>query len=178
MILELDSKELLRLSRARGAIVEVLDGCVWITEPGHERDAFVLPGMRYSVGGNGMVVIGADGVAGGGLSRFALWPPVWRWLRRRAEVIVVGIAEQVREQRTVDALQRLSDWSLRDIGLTRDQIASAARRAVRGERREALELLQAVEQLERFARGQFVRIDALQRFAQRIGFRLFLFFLI
>lgn len=100
MILELDSRELLRLSRARGAIVEVLDGCVWITEPGHERDAFVLPGMRYSVGGHGKVLIGAEDVAEGGFSRIALWPPVWRWLRRRAEVIVVRIAEQILEQRT------------------------------------------------------------------------------
>lgn len=131
MILELDSKELLRLSRARGAIVEVLDGCVWITELGHERDAFILAGMRYSVGGNGMVLIGAEDAAEGGPSRIALWLPLWRWLRRRAEVIVVGIVEQIREQRTARALQRLSDWSLRDIGLTRDQIDSAARRAVR-----------------------------------------------
>lgn len=135
MILELDCKELLRISRARGAIVEVLDGCVWITEPGHERDAFVLPGMRYSVGGNGMVVIGAEGGAEAGPSRITLWPPVWGWLRRRAEVIVVGIAQQIRERRTARELQRLSDWVLHDIGLTRDEIASAARRAVLCRRR-------------------------------------------
>ena len=88
MVFNLNANEFLRLTRARGATVEVLDGRVWITEAGSERDALVSPGMRYSVGGNGLVVIGldagAEGATPGLTSRIAVWPPVWRWLRPRA----------------------------------------------------------------------------------------------
>lgn len=131
MVLNLNANEFLRLTRARGTTVEVLDGRVWITEAGRERDALVSPGMRYSVAGNGLVVIGMDAGAAenapGFTSRIAVWPPVWRWLRARAAVLVKTFADDAMERRTLGELERLSDRGLRDIGLTRDQIESVAR---------------------------------------------------
>jgi uncharacterized protein YjiS (DUF1127 family) len=128
MVLDLAANELLRLTRARGTTVEVLDGSVWITEAGRERDAIVSPGMRYSVSGNGLVVVGMDASPAGKVSRIALRPPLWRWLRERAVVLVKNVAAGVQEWRTIRELEGLSDRSLRDIGLARDQIESAARR--------------------------------------------------
>ena len=128
MILSLSSNEFLRLTRARGTTVEVLDGGVWITEAGRERDAIMSSGMRYSVSGNGLVVVGMDAGAGSDVSRIALRPPLWRWLRERAAVLVRNYAAVVQERRTIRDLERLSDRSLRDIGLMRDQIECVARR--------------------------------------------------
>jgi len=84
MILNLSANEFLRLTRARGTTVAVLDGSVWITEAGRERDAIVSPGMRYSVSGNGLVVVGMDAGPDSEVSRIALLPPLWRWLWERA----------------------------------------------------------------------------------------------
>ena len=82
MILNLADNDFLRLTRARGTTVEVLDGRVWITEAGRERDAFVSTGMRYNVAGDGLVVVGREeGHEGGTAARIAVRPPVWR-LRR------------------------------------------------------------------------------------------------
>jgi uncharacterized protein YjiS (DUF1127 family) len=128
MILNLSANEFLRLSRARGTTLEVLDGSVWITEAGRERDAIVSPGMRYSVSGNGLVVVGVDAGPHGEDSRIALRPPLWRWLRRSAAVLVKNFAAKIQERHTISALEGLSDRSLRDIGLARDQIESVARR--------------------------------------------------
>jgi uncharacterized protein YjiS (DUF1127 family) len=134
MILNLTSNEYLRLTGARGTTVEVLDGRVWITEAGRERDAVVSSGMRYSVSGNGLVVIGMDAVANDGAaaeSRLAVWPPVWRWLRRGAAVIARRLADGVTERRALGELAGLSDRSLADIGLRRDQVECAARGMLR-----------------------------------------------
>jgi len=128
MILTLGHNELLRLSRARGTTVEVLDGRVWITEAGNARDAFVSPGMRYNIAGTGLVVVECDGNAAAGTSRIAVRPPVWRMLWDRAAVLVKKCADGVQERRTIAELEKLSDHSLRDIGLLRDQIEGAARR--------------------------------------------------
>jgi uncharacterized protein YjiS (DUF1127 family) len=128
MILNLSANEFLRLTRARGTTVEVLDGSVWITEAGRESDAIVSPGMRYSVSGNGLVVVGMDAGLVGEVSRIALLPPLWRWLRESAAVLVKNFAAGVQERRTIRDLEGLSDRSLRDIGLARDQIESVARR--------------------------------------------------
>ena len=127
MILTLSSNEFLRLSKARGTTVEVLDGRVWITEAGSERDALVARGRRYSISGNGLVVVGMDAGADREVSRIALQPPLWRWLRRSAAVLVKNFAARMQEQRTIRDLEGLSDRSLRDIGLARDQIESVAR---------------------------------------------------
>ena len=66
MILKLKRKDLLRLRGARGVVIEVLDGRVWITEDGRACDSFIGPGRRYRVGGDGLVLIGAETYADGG----------------------------------------------------------------------------------------------------------------
>lgn len=128
MILNLAANDFLRLTKARGTTLEVLDGRVWITEAGRARDAFVSPGMRYDVSGDGLVVVGQeDGREGGTAARIALRPPVWRMLWDRAVVLVTNCASGMEERRTVSELERLSDHALRDIGLTRDEIETAVR---------------------------------------------------
>jgi uncharacterized protein YjiS (DUF1127 family) len=128
MILTLGSNEFLRLSRARGTTVEVLDGRVWITEAGSERDAFVAPGKRYNISGNGLVVVGSDDGAPAAAARIAVRPPIWRLLWDLTLVLVRNCAAGIQERHTMAELERLSDRSLRDIGLARDQIEAAARR--------------------------------------------------
>ena len=129
MILNLAENDFLRLTRARGTTVEVLDGRVWITEAGRERDAFVSSGMRYSVAGDGLVVVGReDGRGGGTAARIAVRPPVWRLMWDYAAVLVRNCVSGVQERRTVSELERLSDHALRDIGLTRSDIDGAVRR--------------------------------------------------
>lgn len=124
MILNLAANNFLRLTKARGTTVEVLDGRVWITEAGRARDAFVSPGMRYSVAGDGLVVVGQeDGTA----ARIAVRPALWRMLWERAVVLVTNCASGLQERRTVSELERLSDHALRDIGLNRDEIEAAVR---------------------------------------------------
>ena len=124
MILNLADNDFLRLTRARGTTVEVLDGRVWITEAGRERDAFVSSGMRYNVAGDGLVVANSDSAS----ARIAVRPPVWRVLWDCAVVLARNCASGVRERRTVSELERLSDHALRDIGLTRSDIDGAVRR--------------------------------------------------
>ncbi len=126
MILNLAENDFLRLTRARGTTVEVLDGRVWITEAGRERDAFVSSGMRYNVAGDGLVVVGRED--GGTAARIAVRPPVWRLLWDYAVVLVKNCVSGVQERRTVTELERLSDHALNDIGLTRDDIECAVRR--------------------------------------------------
>jgi len=118
MVLNLESNGTLRMAGARGTTVEVLDGQVWITEAGRRVDAFLARGARYSVDGNGVVVIGAEARARLDLRR-EYRPRIWRWLRT-----LVAHAEA---RRTARELERLSDHILRDIGLRRDQIGSVAR---------------------------------------------------
>jgi len=128
MVLNLNSNEFLRLTRARGTTVEVLDGRVWITEAGRERDAFVSSGMRYNVAGDGLVVVGGEVDATAGAACIAVRSPVWRMLWDRTLELVKSCAAEVRQWRTVAELERLSDHSLRDIGLNRDEIECAVRR--------------------------------------------------
>ena len=129
MILNLAANDFLRLTKARGTTVEVLEGRVWITEAGRERDAFVNSGMRYDIAGDGLVVVGQEGGREGGMAaRIAVRPAVWRILWNRAVVLVTNCVSGVQERRTVRELERLSDHALRDIGLNRDEIESAVRR--------------------------------------------------
>lgn len=60
MVLKLDNREFMRLSEARGAAIEVLDGRVWITEAGRAADSFLAAGGRYRVHGDGLVLVGAE----------------------------------------------------------------------------------------------------------------------
>jgi hypothetical protein len=66
MILKLRRNDFLRLRGARGLAIEVLGGRVWITEDGRAGDSFLGPGHRYRVGGDGLVLIGAESYADGG----------------------------------------------------------------------------------------------------------------
>lgn len=60
MVLRLKAKDFLRLRGARGVAIEVVGGRVWITEDGRESDSFLAAGGRYLVGGNGLVLVGAE----------------------------------------------------------------------------------------------------------------------
>jgi DUF2917 family protein len=60
MLLRLKCNDFLRLRGARGVAIEVLAGRVWITEDGRADDSFLGPGRRYRVGGDGLVLVGAE----------------------------------------------------------------------------------------------------------------------
>jgi len=60
MVLRLNNNDFLRLRGARGVAIEVMDGCVWITEDGLRADSFLGAGGRYLVGGDGLVLVGAE----------------------------------------------------------------------------------------------------------------------
>ena len=60
MVLRLKNKDFLKLRCARGVAIEVMDGRVWITEDGCEADRFLGSGGRYLVGGDGLVLVGAE----------------------------------------------------------------------------------------------------------------------
>ena len=60
MVLRLEGNDTLRLRGARGTAIEVLAGRVWITEDGRGGDAFLGPGRRYRVWGNGLVLVSAE----------------------------------------------------------------------------------------------------------------------
>ena len=60
MVLQLKSRDFLRLRGARGVAIEVVGGRVWITEDGREADSFLAAGGRYRVGGDGLVLIEAE----------------------------------------------------------------------------------------------------------------------
>lgn len=60
MLLKLKDKSFLRLRSARGTAIEVVQGRVWITEDGDQRDRFLAAGGRYRVCGDGLVLVGAE----------------------------------------------------------------------------------------------------------------------
>ena len=60
MLLKLKNRDFLRLRGARGVAIEVVGGRVWITEDGRTSDSFVDAGGRYSVAGDGLVLVGAE----------------------------------------------------------------------------------------------------------------------
>jgi Protein of unknown function (DUF2917) len=60
MVLRLEDKDFLRLREARGVAIEVVGGRVWITECGSPADRFLGVGGRYLVGGDGLVLVGAE----------------------------------------------------------------------------------------------------------------------
>jgi hypothetical protein len=61
MVLRLENRDFLRLREARGVAIEVVGGRVWITEYGSPADRFLGAGGRYRVGGDGLVLVGAEG---------------------------------------------------------------------------------------------------------------------
>lgn len=125
MILNLNANELLRLSGARGTGLEVLDGAVWVTQAGTASDALVGAGRRLEIGSNGLVMIGADASASDP-ARIALMPRstgLADALRILLTAPFAALAAWIAAAHTRRELAELSDHALRDIGLTRDQIA-------------------------------------------------------
>jgi hypothetical protein len=60
MVLRMKPNDLLKLRGARGAAIDVVAGRVWITEDGRAQDSFVDAGSSYHVGGDGLVLVGAE----------------------------------------------------------------------------------------------------------------------
>jgi uncharacterized protein YjiS (DUF1127 family) len=120
MILRMQCENFLRMHGARGMAIEVVDGCVWITEAGRAGDSFLEPGRSYRVDSDGLVLIGTQSCAANesGVDitvRRSLWFRIWSRL--------VGARAAMRAaSRTRRELRELPDRMLRDIGLRRDQI--------------------------------------------------------
>jgi len=121
MMLRLTLRDFLSLQGARGMAIDVLVGRVWITEDGRTGDSFVDAGRSYRVGGQGLVLIGAENRAGEApetaevVVRHASGEAVWAWLR--GAIAGFFVERQARQE-----LHALPDRMLRDIGLRRDQI--------------------------------------------------------
>jgi len=123
MMLRLTLRDFLSLQGARGMAIDVLVGRVWITEDGRTGDSFVDAGRSYRVGGQGLVLIGAEKRAGGVpeaaevVVRHAAREALLGWLRNWVSGFLV-------ERQARRELSALPDRMLRDIGLRRDQIDS------------------------------------------------------
>ncbi len=117
MILNLEPNGTLSMAGARGVTVEVLDGHLWVTQPGRSQDLILPRGAQYDVEGDAVVLVGLDKRTRLDLhanGKPSLWRRLWRAWRRAA-----AARADVRE------LEALSEHRLRDLGLSRDQIASA-----------------------------------------------------
>ena len=136
MIVTLQRDDFLRLERARGLCIEVLSGRIWMTETGRGGDAVLEPGRACRVAGDGMVLIAPEArggertetrarlrfpAHGGPLGRLG------RWLRG----MLGAIAGEIELRRTLRELESLSDHTLRDIGLRREQIGELTRAGLR-----------------------------------------------
>ncbi|MGE0873555.1 MAG: DUF1127 domain-containing protein [Burkholderiales bacterium] len=120
MVLRLDTKKILRLTKARGASIEALEGALWVTEAGFPEDGCVAAGTTYRVRGDGLVLIGADAGADGRGAMLAL--------RTRIRALAHALRAQLEARRTVRELGELSDRALADIGLRREEIPAVGRR--------------------------------------------------
>ena len=117
MILNLEPNGTLSMAGARGMTVEVLDGHLWVTQPGRSQDLILGRGAHYDVEGDGVVLVGLEKRTRLDLSANGK-PSLWRRLLRAWRQAAAAHAD-ARE------LEALSDHRLRDLGLARDQIASA-----------------------------------------------------
>lgn len=130
MMLRLTLRDFLSLQGARGMAIDVLVGRVWITEDGRTGDSFVDAGRSYRVGGQGLVLIGAEQRAGRApetaevVVRHATAEAAFAWLRNWLTGFFL-------ERRTRRELQALPDRMLQDIGLRRDQIEPASAQSFR-----------------------------------------------
>jgi len=115
MMLRLTLRDFLSLQGARGMAIDVLVGRVWITEDGRAADSFVEAGRSYRVGGEGLVLIGAEKLAAEVVVRHAATEPWWASLRG-------WLNDALLASRTRRELSALPDRMLRDIGLRRDQV--------------------------------------------------------
>ena len=121
MMLRLTLRDFLTLQGARGMAIDVLVGRVWITEDGRAGDSFVDAGRSYRVGGQGLVLIGAEDHARAAevVVRHPVQQAAWAWLRGWISTLGGDAAEAGRSRHE---LRKLPDHLLRDIGLHRDQL--------------------------------------------------------
>src|SRR4051812_37369457 len=117
MMLRLTLRDFFSLQGARGTAIDVLVGRVWITEDGRAGDSFVDAGRSYRVGGQGLVLIGAENQARAAevVVRHARSWGAWTWMREE-------ISGFLAKRQTRNELRALPDSMLRDIGLRRDQL--------------------------------------------------------
>ena len=116
MILNLESNGTLSMAGACGMTVEVLDGHIWVTQPGRSQDVILARGARYEVEGEGVVLVGLEKRARLDL-RAQGKPSFWRRLLR-------AWRDAAQARAAARDLQQLSDHRLRDLGISRDQISS------------------------------------------------------
>ena len=57
--MELERGRLVRIEDARGMLVRVASGSVWVTEEGDSRDRIVTAGKRFRIGSGGVTLISA-----------------------------------------------------------------------------------------------------------------------
>jgi Protein of unknown function (DUF2917) len=89
MMLRLTLRDVLTLQDARGMAIDVLVGRVWITEDGRAGDSFVDAGRSYRVGGQGLVLVGAEDRtrAAEVVLRRPAPRAAWAWLRERLPIL-------------------------------------------------------------------------------------------
>lgn len=63
MRVKLNASDFLRLLGAQGISLRVVSGRAWVTEDGRRADAFLAPGHSYTVRGEGLVLVTAEGGA-------------------------------------------------------------------------------------------------------------------
>ena len=68
----LPSGQIHRLAAARGALIRVRTGVLWLTEPDCAEDRFISAGQTYRIRSRGLVLIES---AGPGFGEFAVDPP-------------------------------------------------------------------------------------------------------
>jgi uncharacterized protein YjiS (DUF1127 family) len=117
MMLRLTLRDFLTLQGARGTAIDVLVGRVWITEDGRAGDSFIDAGRSYRVGGQGLVLIGAESQARAAevVVRHPRSWAAWTWMREEISALLT-------KRQTRNELRALPDRMLRDIGLRRDQL--------------------------------------------------------
>jgi uncharacterized protein YjiS (DUF1127 family) len=118
MILNLEANGTVSMAGARGMSVEVLDGRIWVTQKGRSQDTILARGARYSVEGDGVVLVGLEKRARLDL-RAEAKPSLWRRLLRAWK-------DATEARAAARDLEALSDHRLRDLGISRDQISSIA----------------------------------------------------
>lgn len=114
MILNLEANGTVSMAGARGMTVEVLDGHIWVTQKGRSQDMILARGARYSVEGDGVVLVGLEKRARLDL-RAEAKPSLWRRLLRAWK-------DAAQARAAARDLEALSEHRLRDLGISRDQI--------------------------------------------------------
>jgi len=124
MMLRLTLRDFLTLQGARGMAIDVLVGRVWITEDGRAGDSFVDAGRSYRVGGQGLVLIGAENEARAAevVVRHPAHQAAWARLNGWISTLLAKFKDQIQAAQSRRDLQALPERMLRDIGLHRDQL--------------------------------------------------------